>query len=62
VTVVALLKSVKKTVAALVTGSLGWGLVVIASDSVPVTASEWLALGVVCATAFGVYVAPKNEP
>lgn len=53
--------AIQKTVAAAVTGTLGWAAVVIASPSPQITASEWLALGVVYATAFGVY-AVKNEP
>jgi hypothetical protein len=55
------LKAYRKTVTALVTGALGWGAVVVSSASGPVTASEWLALGVVSATAVGVY-AVANEP
>jgi hypothetical protein len=51
----------KKTVAAVVTGLIGWGTVVVASDSVPVTGSEWLMLGTAVATALGVYVVP-NKP
>lgn len=44
-----------KTIAALVTGLLGWGAVVITSVPAAVTASEWLSLGVALATALGVY-------
>lgn len=53
---------IQKAVTALVAGALGWGAVVIASPSGPVTASEWLALGVVGATALGVYAVPNTPP
>jgi hypothetical protein len=49
-----------KTVAALVTGVIGWGLFVVASPSGPVTASEWMALAVAGATALGVYAVPNG--
>lgn len=55
------LRAAKKTVAAVVTGALGWGAVVITSESASITASEWLALAVAVATALGVY-AVTNEP
>lgn len=45
----------RKAITALVTGNIGWAAVVIASSSGPITASEWLALAVVEATALGVY-------
>lgn len=45
----------QKSVTALVAGALGWAAVVISSPTAPVTASEWLALGVVAAQALGVY-------
>ena len=44
-----------KTITALVTGILGWAAVVISSAAGPVSASEWLGLGVAVATALGVY-------
>lgn len=50
-----------KSVTALVTAVLGWGAVVVASPPGPVTAAEWLSLGVAVATALGVY-AVRNEP
>lgn len=56
------LAAYRKTITALVTGVLGWGAVVVASSSGPVTASEWLALGVVAATALGVYAIPNEPP
>lgn len=52
----------QKAFAALVTGVIGWGAVVIASKPAPVTAAEWLGLGVVVATALGVYAVPNTPP
>lgn len=54
------LTAYSKTITALVTGLLGWGAVVITSEANPVTASEWLALGVAVATALGVYAVPNG--
>lgn len=51
----------RKTVAAVVTGALGWGAVVVSSAPGPITSSEWIALGVVVATALGVY-GVTNDP
>lgn len=50
-----------KTVTALVTGGLSWGGYVLASEPSGVTGTEWLALGVIVATAVGVYAVP-NKP
>ncbi len=50
-----------KTLSALVVGVLGWIGVVIASKPSSITAAEWLALGVVVATALGVYAVPNRE-
>ncbi len=50
-----------KTISALVVGVLGWIGVVIASKPSAITAAEWLALGVVVATALGVYAVPNQE-
>lgn len=55
------LPAYRKTITALVVGLLGWGTVVVTSPASPVSASEWLALGVALATALGVYTIP-NEP
>ena len=44
-----------KTITALVSGVLGWAAVVISSAAAPVSASEWLGLGVAVATSLGVY-------
>ena len=49
------LSQYRKTVTALVTGVLGWAAVVVSSPSGPITAPEWLMLGVAAATALGVY-------
>lgn len=48
-----------KTVAALVAGAIGWATLVVASDSVPITAEEWIAGGTALAVALGVYVVPN---
>lgn len=45
----------RKTITALITGAIGWGTAVVASPSIPVTASEWLFGATVAATALGVY-------
>lgn len=51
----------RKTITAIVTGLIGWATVVIVSESVKITASEWIALATVLATAVGVYSVP-NDP
>lgn len=53
-----------KSITALVTGVLGWCGVVTSSVAGPISASEWLALGVAVATTLGVYGvsnAPRSE-
>lgn len=55
------LPAYRKTIAAVITGLLGWGAVVITSDTAKISASEWLILGTALATALGVYSVP-NEP
>lgn len=55
------LPAYRKTIAAVVTGLLGWATIVVTSAAAPVTSSEWLMLGVALATALGVYTVP-NEP
>jgi len=54
------LAAYRKSITALITGLLGWGAVVIVSESTKITASEWLSLGIALATAAGVYQV-KNE-
>jgi hypothetical protein len=51
----------RKTIAAVVTGVLGWVAVVITSNATHITASEWLLLGTNAATALGVF-GVANEP
>lgn len=51
----------QKMIAAFVTGAIGWGGVVVASAPKAITASEWLGLAVVAATALGVAAVP-NAP
>lgn len=51
----------RKTLAAVITGLIGWATAVITSDVSHVTAAEWIMLGTVLATALGVYNVP-NDP
>lgn len=44
-----------KTITAVVTGLIGWASAVVTSDTAPITASEWVMLATVLATALGVY-------
>lgn len=44
-----------KTIAAVVTGSIGWASAVVTSDTAQITASEWVMLATVLATSLGVY-------
>lgn len=53
--IVRLARRARKTVAAVVTGVIGWGAAVVASPPAHVTASEWIVLATVVATALGVY-------
>ncbi len=49
-----------KTIAALVTGIIGWGLEVVNSKPTAVTSSEWIGLAIVVAVALGVYAIPNT--
>ena len=49
-----------KTIAALVTGVIGWGLEVVNSKPAAVTSSEWIGLAIVVAVALGVYAIPNT--
>lgn len=51
----------RKTIAALVTGLIGWATVVTQSDASAVTSSEWIMLATVVATALGVYGVANAE-
>lgn len=44
-----------KTVAAVVTGLIGWATAVVTSAPSAITAGEWIMAATVLATAFGVY-------
>lgn len=57
----ALLRTYKKTIASVVIGVLGWSSAVTVSDASDITASEWVGLVTVLATAVGVYQL-ANEP
>lgn len=45
----------RKTVAAVVTGVIGWASAVVVSEPVHITAGEWVMGATVLATALGVY-------
>ena len=51
----------RKTITAVVVGLIGWATVVVTSEVVKITASEWLWLATALATALGVYTVP-NDP
>jgi len=57
--VLAKLNQYRKALTVFVTGNIGWAATVIASPAAHVTASEWLALAIVNATALGVYAVPN---
>lgn len=50
----------RKTLAAVITGVIGWSSAVITSNTAAITAGEWVMLATVLATALGVYTV-KNE-
>lgn len=56
------LPAYRKTIAAVVTGLIGWVTVVVTSEASNVTAAEWIMLATVLATAFGVFQVPNEEP
>lgn len=49
-----------KTITALVTGVIGWGIVVVQSPRGTISASEWIALAVAVAVALGVWAIPNT--
>lgn len=55
------LKKYRKTIVALVTGLIGASSAVVTSDPAPITASEWIMLATVVATALGVYSVPNTK-
>lgn len=44
-----------KTITAIITGLIGWATLVVNSDPTKITASEWIVLATVLATALGVF-------
>jgi hypothetical protein len=48
-----------KTIAAVVTGVIGWATLVVNSDPSEITSSEWIVLATAVATALGVYAVPN---
>lgn len=52
--------SIRKALTPLVTGGIGWAVLVVNSPSAVITATEWIALGVVAATGLGVYAVAND--
>ncbi len=50
----------RKTIAAVVTGAIGWAAAVVASDSSAITAAEWIGGATALAVALGVYIVPNE--
>jgi len=50
-----------KTIVAVVTGLIGFGILVVDSPSSAITSTEWIAGAIALATAIGVYAVP-NQP
>lgn len=44
-----------KTIAAIVTSTIGWAASVVVSDRTTISAGEWIQLATAVATTFGVY-------
>lgn len=51
----------RKTIAAIVTGAIGWATLVVTSEPTAITAMEWIAGATSLATALGVYLVPNAE-
>lgn len=49
-----------KLITAVVSGLIGWGVLVVNSKSAAITASEWITGATYLAAAFGVYVVPNQ--
>jgi hypothetical protein len=49
-----------KTIAAVITGAIGWATLVVNSAPAAITASEWIAGGTSLAIALGVYLVPNS--
>jgi hypothetical protein len=54
------LQEYRKTITAVVVGAIGWATLVVTSDSVPITAEEWIAGATALAVALGVYAVPNS--
>jgi hypothetical protein len=52
----------RKTIAAVVTGLIGWATAVVQSGTGGVTSTEWIMLATVLATALGVYGVTNSTP
>jgi hypothetical protein len=53
------LQNYLKTISAVVVGLIGWATLVVNSEPVDITASEWIVLATALATALGVYAVPN---
>jgi hypothetical protein len=51
-----------KTLAAVITGLIGWASAVVASDPTAITATEWIMLATVTASSLGVYTVANTPP
>jgi hypothetical protein len=56
-----MLEKYRKTITAVVTGGIGWAVVVVESASDSITSGEWIMLATVLATALGVYGVPNSD-
>jgi hypothetical protein len=54
------LPAYRKAITAIITGLIGWGAAVVVSDRASISASEWILLATVLATALGVYSVPNE--
>lgn len=50
-----------KVITAVVTGLIGWAAAVVTSDRASISASEYVMLATVLATALGVFALPNRE-
>jgi hypothetical protein len=51
-----------KTITALITGLIGWFILVTNSAQAHITSQEWIALAIALATAVGVYAVGNGAP
>jgi hypothetical protein len=51
-----------KTITAVISGAIGWGVMVVNSAPSAITASEWIAGATYLAVALGVFSVPNQDP